>query len=447
MTLRSLRWRLLLGSGLAVLCALVIAWLLMSLLFSRHLERRLNLEMAADATRIVTLLEVGQDGALVMTDTPADPRFQTPASGHYWQVSHGTDPTLRSRSLWDTALPIPTEASPQQWRLRRAAGPFGDPVFILYRQIQLDHDGSPRILYVQVARDQSEIATAQIEFGWEMALFLVVLWMFLMAAAWVQVRLGLGPLNDVGLELNRLRADPLHRMSEPRLTELAPLVRAINDLADARAADLKRARGRASDLAHGLKTPLAALMTQSARLHKGEAGEVAAGMDRAIQAIRVAVDSELTRSRYAVLSPGFSPVLEPVEQLVIVLEHTERGAAVVFSVEIAADIVAPLLREDLIEMLGPLLDNATRFCRRRVTISARRTGVELELSVDDDGPGIPPDRIPAATLRGVRLDEQDLGQGLGLSIAKAIAEASGGELVLRPSPLGGLSAVLRWPAR
>lgn len=446
MTPRSLRWRLLLGSGLAVLMALAVAWIIMSLLFSRHLERRLTLEMTADATRIVALVDIDPKGDAILTEATTDPRFETPASGHYWQVSEGAGTALRSRSLWDATLSIPSEAATHEWRLRRSAGPFGKPVFILCRQIRLDDAGSLRILDVQVARDQSETVNAQTEFGLEMALFLAALWVFLMGAAWVQVRLGLGPLKEVGLELNRLRADPAHRMSTPRLAELTPLVQAINDLADARADDLKRARGRASDLAHGLKTPLAALMTQSARLRRGEVTEAAEGMDRAIQAIRAAIESELTRSRFAVLAPGSTSVLGPVEQLVSVLEHTERGGSIAFGVEVADDVIAPLLREDLIEMLGPLLDNAARFARRRITIAARQTDTTLELSIEDDGPGISPDRIPAATLRGVRLDEQGLGQGLGLSIAKAIAEASGGELILRASPLGGLDAVIRWPA-
>lgn len=446
MTPRSLRWRLMLGSGLAVLAALVVAWVVMSLLFSRHLERRLTLELAAEGARIVSLVDTDSEGKVILTEASTDPRFSSPAGGHYWQVSEGAEAVLRSRSLWDTALPLSDEASQNGWRLRRSSGPFDEPVFILSREVRLDHDGSLRTLLVQVAHDQSETATAQAEFGWELALFLTVLWVFLMGAGWLQVRLGLAPLRDIGLELNRLRADPAHRMAAPRLAELEPLVRAINDLAEARADDLNRARGRASDLAHGLKTPLAALMTQTARLQKGEASDAAEGMDRAIHAIRLAIDSELTRNRFAVLAPGSTPVLEPVEQLVSVLEHTERGGAVAFSVDVPEDVMAPLLREDLFEMLGPLLDNAVRFSRRRVAISARPTETGLELSVDDDGPGIARERMPAATLRGVRLDEQGLGQGLGLSIAKAIAEASGGELILRRSPLGGLSAIVRWPA-
>jgi len=420
----------------------------MSLLVSRHLERRLVLEMTGDATRILALVELDHAGTLTLTETPTDARFNTPASGHYWQVSEGAESLLQSPSLWDSSLPIPDDATLHGWRLRPATGPFNAPIFILYRQIRLGPGETQRTFNIQVAHDQSETSNAQTEFDWEIALFLSALWLFLMGAAWIQVRMGLSPLKNVRQELSRLRGDPLYRMAPPHLAELAPLVQAINELADARANDLARARGRASDLAHGLKTPLAALMTQSARLRRGEAADAVHGLERAIQSIRTAIDSELTRNRFAVLTPGSTTVLEPVEQLVSVLEHTEKGGVVAFSVDVPDDVTAPLIRDDLIELLGPLLDNAVRFSRRRVSIMARTTATGLELSIDDDGPGIASEGMSAATLRGVRLDEQGqgLGQGLGLSIAKAITHASGGELVLRKSQLGGLNVIVRWPA-
>lgn len=446
MTPPSLRWRLLAGSGVAILVALIVAWLLMSLVFSRHLERRIVLEMTGDANRVVALIDLDAGGTLGLTEGPSDPRFEAAAGGHYWEVSEAGRSVLRSRSLWDAALSPPDDAVADEWRLRRSAGPFDEPVFILYRAITLRDDRSPRVFDVQVARDQSETTNAQTEFDVEMALFLAALWVFLMIAAWIQVHLGLSPLREIGRELGRLRANPAYRMKMSRMTELAPLIQEINDLADARAADLKHARGRASDLAHGLKTPLAALSALSARLRGSAAPEAVDGVNRAIQAIHVAVESELSRSRFAVLAPGSTAVLGPVEQLVSVLEHTEPGGSIAFSVEIADGVSVPLVRDDLIELLGPLLDNAVRFARRRVVIAAGRTTAGVELSIDDDGPGIPPDRIPLATLRGARLDERGPGQGLGLSIAKTIAEASGGALRLEASQLGGLRAVILWPA-
>ena len=442
--LRSLRWRLLLGGGAAVLVALIVAWLFMSLLFARHLERRLTVELTRDATRIAAAAELGPTGQLSVTTPPADPRFDTPAGGFYWQVSTATQ-TVRSRSLWDVALPRPHDAPSSTWRLRRTDGPFGEPVALLEREISIGEPQTP--VLIQIAQEQDEITSAQGEFNLELAIFLAGLWLVLLAAAWVQVQLGLRPLADIRRDLADLRASPSHRLPSARLNELRPLTEALNDLVAARERDLTQARGRASDLAHGLKTPLSALKTQSHRLRETGAVEAADRLDRAIDAMRSTVEGELSRSRLAGQSRGGSaPVLDVVEQVVQVLEQTEHGESLAFSVDIPEGLTAPLGRDDLTDLLGPLMENAARFARRRVIVSATQDDERgLVLVVEDDGPGIPFDQVGAAASRGVRLDEMGAGQGLGLSIARSYAENSGGSLLLTRSVLGGLRTEIRWP--
>ena len=441
--LRSLRWRLLLGGGAAILVALIVAWLFMSLLFARHLERRLTLELTRDATRIAAAAELDPSGRLSVATPLSDPRFDTPAGGYYWQVTAGNQ-TVQSRSLWDAALPRPNDAPSDEWRLRRADGPFGEPIAVLEREIRLGDQQRP--VLIQIAQDQAETATAQDQFNLELAIFLVGLWLVLLAAAWVQVQLGLRPLADIRRDLADLRASPSHRLPSAQLNELRPLTEALNDLVASRDRDLTQARGRASDLAHGLKTPLAALKTQSHRLRETGAVEAADRLDRAIDAMRGTVEAELTRSRLAGQSRGGSaPILDVVEQLVQVLEQTEAGEALAFSVDIPETLTAPLDRDDLTDLLGPLMENAARFARRRVSISAAQAPDNaLTLVVEDDGPGIPFDRTDTAAHRGVRLDEQVGGQGLGLSIARSYVETTRGTLTLTRSVLGGLRVEIAW---
>lgn len=292
---------------------------------------------------------------------------------------------------------------------------------------------------------QDEIASAQSEFNLELAVFLAGLWLVLLAAAWAQVQLGLRPLADIRRDLADLRASPSHRLPSARINELRPLTEALNDLVAAREQDLTQARGRASDLAHGLKTPLSALKTQSHRLRETGAAEAADRLDRAIDAMRATVEAELTRSRLAGQSrAGSAPVLDVVEQLVQVLEQTEQGEGLVFSVDVPETLIAPLSRDDLTDLLGPLMENAARFARRRVAVSAALDDISLVLMVEDDGPGIPFDSVDVASNRGVRLDEQGSGQGIGLSIARTCTESAGGALRLTRSVLGGLRVEIAW---
>lgn len=440
MIVRSLRWRLLLGAAVAIFLALLVAWALMTLLFERHLERRLASELEQDAIRIVAGINIAPDGRLTVDEPPADARFQTPASGLYWQASYrGT--AVRSPSLWDQALPAAADATPREWRTRVGPGPFHDRLVYLERAVLPERSGAP--VLVQVAEDAAVLDAAGAEFGRELGAFLVLLWLVLSAAAWLQVQLGLRPLSRVRAQLSALEGSPSARLPADGVNEVQPLVVAINRLADAREQDLERARRRATDLAHGLKTPLAAAAAQLRRME----GAPVEGIERALATMRSTVEGELARSRIATVrvDPDASADCRAViERLVAVLERTESGERLVMDVAIESGLHAPIAAEDLTEMLGGIADNATRYARRQVRFSGQSDEAGIWLAVDDDGPGIEPELIERATQRGLRLDEGG-GHGLGLAIARELAQATGGALALSRGGLGGLRVELRWP--
>jgi signal transduction histidine kinase len=446
---RSLRWRLLLGAATAILLALLLAWVFMTLLFERHIERRMQADMTRDALQLVAALSLSPAGVPVVAGSPGDPRFAQPASGYYWQASAQAG-AAHSRSLWDETLPPPAEAPRDGWRLQRArgAGPFAQPVAVLARTLILGPGDTPVV--VALAQDMRPLVTAQREFGRELAAFLLLLWLVLTIAAWLQVRLGLRPFRAVHADLARLRDSASARMPEAGLDELRPLSEAINALADAREGDLEQARRRAADLAHGLKTPLAALAAQSRRAREQGAADAADGMDRAVAAIARTIDAEHARARIAVAGKGGgAPVAlrQVVERVVDVLERTEKGGGLAFDIDVPPALQVMARDDDLAEVLGALLENAVRFARRQVRVHGAAGPEWTALSIEDDGPGIAPEHAREVLARGVRLDESGPGSGLGLAIARELVEAMGGTIDLGVSPLGGLSARLSWSAR
>lgn len=444
---RSLRVRLLLSAAVAIFLALAAAWLAMTLLFERHVERRLEADLIRDGVQLAASVAVDSTGAPVLSREPGDSRFAEPASGMYWQVSAEAR-SLRSRSLWDESLPASDTATARGWSRRFITGPFEEELLLVERIVRPEH-GGPAVL-LQLGLENESLHRARAEFGAELALFLALLWLILSAAAWTQVVLGLRPLQTVRNELDALKRNPRERLNAAHAEEIEPLTRAINDLADAREKDLARARRRAADLAHALKTPLAALAAQSRRARASGAADAADGLDRAIAAASAAVESELARSRAASIRAaprGSSVAAMPlIDSVVSVVERADFGAQLVFEVNVPDTLRVPAEAEDLLELMGALIENAARYARRRIQINGEVTLEQPVLSVEDDGPGIDPEQISEAIARGGRLDEVGSGHGLGLAIANDLAEATGGTLSLTRSALGGLKVSITWRA-
>ncbi len=447
MILRSLRWRLLLFAAAAILAALALAWLFMTLLFERHLDRRLQTEMTRDALQLIGTLSLDPDNRPVIERLPDDARFDKPAGGYYWQLStsHGT---LRSRSLWDSALPVPRDVPATDWQLRQAHGPYEDTVSVLERRIFFDSGSTAVVL--QLAQDRAPLTDAQREFGLELAGFLGVLWIVLSLAAWAQVALGLRPLRLVRGDVLRLEKNASARLPDNSVDEIRPLTHAINALADARELDLEHARHRAANLAHGLKTPLAALSAQTRRAREQGAIAAADGMERALAVISSAVHAELTRARIAMIGNalgGSAEVLKVVERLITVLEQTDKGGQLAYAVDVPSSLRLPVRADDLSELLGPVLENAVRYARRQVRVRGTEDESSMSLLIEDDGPGIAEDQIVTALTRGGRLDESHPGSGLGLAIAQDLAAAMGAGITLGKAELGGLAVCLKWQGR
>jgi signal transduction histidine kinase len=441
----SLRWRLIAGGMLAILAALAVAWLAMTWLFERHIVRRETAELTRTGQALVAGLRLEPNGAPAVDVVLPDGRLNKAAGGLYWQVSTHAG-AQRSVSLWDQALKPPPGAPSDDWDSRLEAGPFDDRVLLVERSVRPDR-GGPAVL-IQVASDEKMLRGARREFGRDLALFLAGLWVVLSAAAALQVTLGLSPLARVRDELSRLRKSPSARMSEDHPREIAPLAQAINALAEAREGDLARARRRAGDLAHSLKTPLAALSAQSRRAREAGAVEAADGLDDAIAAVGAALEAELARARAAAAREAvFAAEAAPLaiaERLVAVLERTAEGERLMFDVEIPEAFKVPASEDAVTEMLGALIENAARYGRRRVRISGASMADGLALFVEDDGPGMDEGRAEAALARGARLDEAGPGHGLGLAIVRDLAEASGALLRMDRSDLGGLRAAIAW---
>jgi signal transduction histidine kinase len=447
----SLRLRLLAAGAASILVALALAGLGLTLLFERHVERRVLVELELDLRQLIGHLGRGENGALLLERPLADPRFDVPLSGLYWQITEEPGGVLlRSRSLWDGTLDLPTD------RLRTGevhhhtiAGPGGATVLILERHIALPQRLGGSAVRAAVAIDRGEIHAAGRAFASELAPSLAVLAAVLIAAAWVQVTVGLRPLDAIRRRLAAIRTGAAARLGTDFPDEVQPLAAEVDGLLDTQDATIERARAHAADLAHGLKTPLTVLADDARQLRTRGEAELADEIAALVDGMRRHIERELARARAGVRARGgASQRVSPIAaQVVEVMRRTPRGKELGWQIDIPGDVAVGIDAQDLAEMLGNLVENAAQWARTSVRLSGWHDSDASGLLVEDDGPGVPDHEVATVLARGGRLDATKSGAGLGLAIVGDLVEAYGGSLALKRSPLGGLRAEIRLPGR
>ena len=270
----------------------------------------------------------------------------------------------------------------------------------------------------------------------------------MMAGFW-QLRRGLAGIAQVRARLSAVHEGRSERVEGDYPPEVQPLVSDLNTLLDHHDQAVKRAVTKAGDLAHGLKTPLAILSREAERVRDAGQTELSSSIAQQVEQMRRQIDYHLAHARAAAsgATPGARvPVRESADALSRALLRLHAGRGITIDVSAASDHVVRCQREDLDEMLGNLLDNACKWGRARVTLSAEAEGAFVAITVEDDGPGIDVDKWQAVLQRGVRADEAAPGSGLGLAIVRDLADVYRGSIELSASPLGGVRAVLRLPS-
>ncbi|HJU43129.1 MAG TPA: ATP-binding protein, partial [Vicinamibacterales bacterium] len=232
-------------------------------------------------------------------------------------------------------------------------------------------------------------------------------------------------------------------------SEVQPLVSELNELLSDREQRVSRALTKAGDLAHGLKTPLTILNQHAERAEAAGQTELAAAITQQVERMRRQVDYHLAQARAS--ASGGNPsarshLLTSADALARTMMTLHAERAVNVEVHVSHDHFTRVQREELEEMLGNLVDNACKWARSRVEVRSRKDDGLIELTVDDDGPGLDPSLRDKVLQRGVRADEAAPGSGLGLAIVADLVELYGGSVALGSSSLGGLRATLRLPA-
>lgn len=437
--MRSIQRRLSLGLiSVMVVVGLVLAqtslWL-----FELGLQRYLEAGLRNASENLLVALVRGPQG-LQLDERRLTPAYQRPFSGHYFRIDFA-DVQWRSRSLWDQELP---RLDHPGLHSNLQLGPGGQKLLVL----RTDYRRLGQAISISVAQDYTPVRDSfrrmqQVGLGLGLAGLLLILLLQRLT-----VRRALRPLERAREQIAQLQRGQRSQLDEQVPLELEPLVTQINHLLAHTEDSLKRSRNALGNLGHALKTPLAVLqsLASSERLDAdpplrkqllGQLEQVQQRLNRELNRARLSGDA-LPGAHFDCNAelPGLLATLNMIHG-----EHLHLAYAAPQGLQLPWDC------EDLLELLGNLLDNACKWADAHVRLTVSETADGFSLAVEDDGPGIPPDRRDRVLNRGTRLDEQTDGHGLGLGIVRDIVDTWGGTLALRDSEWGGLKVVIQLPQR
>ncbi len=439
----SLSFRITVLSGAWILITLVITASMLVYFYLDHSAQHYDEHVTMHLEELVEASHFTPQGEFALKFSPSDPRYHHLHSGWYWEVLQNDKSLMRSESLGNSGLDIGTVEPSLTPFVYELEGPIEEQLRVHVMQLELESEAEPLVLLASAP--MTGVKDDVINYSSHVIASFAVLGVGLLLAVVLQVRVALQPLQAISTGISDVREGKAAKLQQNDLTDVQPLVDELNNLLDHNSVLLKRARNQLGDLAHSVKNPLTVIKNEAHNMEP----ELKELITRQTSDISKNIDHYLTRARTfgteKVLGSR-SEVLVVVEDMVYAMKRLYQDRELDIEISNLQDCWFRGERQDFEEMVGNLIDNACKWAMRRVQISGAVENQRLTLWVEDDGPGIPGNKIEAVMRRGHRLDESKPGHGQGLGIVKDIADLYGGSLNIGQSDLGGLRAELVLPA-
>lgn len=440
MQVKSLSFRLLISASLVLAAFFALVSVVLEQGFRESAEQALKEKLLVQVYSLLSAAELKTAGDLNMPPNLPEPRFATPGSGLYGFIQLAKKNLVwRSPSAIGLNVTPPPELNPgdfaflltEQGRYalhynviwKNAAGIEGDYIFTVTEDAQFVGN--------EVARFRETLR------GWLLLLGLVLICLQLILLRW-----SLKPLRIIVKDLEAIEKGQKTHLDGDYATELEGLAGNLNVFIHSERAHLERYRNAMADLAHSLKTPLSILRgcAESFSANKELVKEQVNRMDEIVeyQLQRAAAKGEHKPS-------GTVDLAAVLKKITASLAKVYVDKNIVFDRGVPEPSLICYEEGDLYEIAGNLMDNACKWCRNSVKITVTlneqkgRRNYGVLLQVEDDGPGIPTDKIAQILKRGVRADENTQGHGIGMAVVSELVGLLGGVLEGKNSEiLGGM---------
>ncbi|GGJ85376.1 ATP-binding protein [Pseudomonas matsuisoli] len=436
----SLRARLMIGAAILAVVFMLALLTALQRSFDNTMQGVIEQRLAADASTLIGAAHM-VDGQLQMPDRMPDEEFNLPDAKLLGYIFDREGKRIwQSRSAEDEPIYYLPRYQGGTTEFVRTRDGNGQEYFVFDVEIMLSDDTNAAYSFITM-QPASEYQGMLDQFRRQLYLWLGGGLLVLLVLLWLGLTWGFRSLRRLSVELDNIESGNETTLSEHHPHEMLRLTRSLNRLLESERRQRGRYRHALADLAHSLKTPLSVLQSISETLAPGAQNrEQARVLQTQIERMSQQIDYQLQRATLG--KSGLVKYRVELEPMVVSLCGTldkvylEKSVRTV--IQIPEKCMAPMERGALMELLGNLLENAYRLCLEEVRVSARwMTGGALELSVEDDGPGIPTEQRERILRRGERLDAQHPGQGIGLAVVKDIIDSYDAELTLEESALGG----------
>lgn len=447
----SINGRLLLTASLILVMFFGITGVILDRIYFNYLEQAQRNRLLGYVYDVLNATDFTQYGQIIPPKNLPEVRFSIPGSGLYAQIVQNHGEVIWKSESMSVSIPF-------QYKLRRGQQVFGSldndrgqKYYFYSFGISWDESTPFWQSYTFSIAESSDILNADFQrFRRSLWGSLAAVTILLLAVQAIILRWGLSPLRKVTEDLKTIEAGNKLSLDGTYPPEIRRLTDDLNALLHNHNENLKRYRQALGDLAHSLKTPLA-LLHNTVESNEPEP-VLRKTLANQVQRMSQIIEYQLQRAATA----GRSAFATPIE-VKIVVDKILGGLGKVYKdkgMKVRTDI-APNTRffgdeGDLMEILGNLLDNAYKYGRSQVEIHTSNpqygtTRPGFTVVVGDDGPGIAEDQIEQALLRGIRMDENISGHGIGLAIVKDITNSYGGKLSIGRSHLGGAEIKIVFP--
>ncbi|GKT12322.1 MAG: hypothetical protein ISEC1_P1300 [Thiomicrorhabdus sp.] len=446
--MKSLQSRLNLGLSVALTLLMVLLWWFSSTGLNHIGEQMVNSRMKHDGEALLASLQKDPEGQWEVKSSQIGHIYQRVFSGHYYSIEieeETGNQILHSRSWWDFNPEKRLARTVENTLPTHMQGPNNQGLLVWSSTFKLNQ----KSITILVTEDITPLRKSLDQFTQIFAIIsLLLLISILLLQRWM-IKRAFNSLKQVTNELEALSEGELTQLSKEVPQEIEPLVEEVNRLLQLLAQRLQRSRNATGNLAHSLKHPLN-LLVQIAD-QQPDNSQIKTELKTNTQQIYQLIERELKRARIAGAGlPGqHFDANDELPSLVDVLRRVYQHKDIKISYKVDHPCIYTADRNDMLELLGNLLDNACKWSNQTIkcSISCSNHGVPkgLEITIEDDGKGCSKKQLQYLTERGVRIDETVQGSGLGLAIVKDIVELYQGVLSFEASELGGLKVIVKLP--